>query len=423
MIFDNLASDVGLQLLGIQGILAFKTNDPKPALDALLTGAGANGLSSLFTARTNTMPAWYVGFFGGYVVYWSEGTNTIGQTTGLLTGYATPPSSNNGFGTCPYLYSAAMLAYTKIVGAVPTLSGNVTIFGHSLGAGIAQALHKIIDNLIGAPTVYVKSITYGGPRAFVPPFSETFIPGTVARLMNQLDPVPLLPPTAKQAPLAFAAIPPDVGVLWSSYCHTDGGVVLYPNGQMSSQVDPAVPLTGITSSVAQWLLSMAQAQTNEHSPSVYAARLALALQASRSPPVAPIMGPAEQAHALGIAEVRAEQLAILADTARAAIATRAQPVVIPPQYEFTWAKQGTIWVVLFQGEIVAVGPNRPNARKMARAGNRLIRSMMHQGSVDLPGLFSQMEVFFGAASEDGSGISPTIEWNEDVPDSGQPSDP
>jgi hypothetical protein len=93
--------------------------------------------------------------------------------------------------------------------------------------------------------------------------------------------------------------------------------------------------------------------------------------------------------------------------ARGAVQNAAPPV-IPPANEFRATRLQNSWVVVWRGQIVAVGPTKKRARRLARNGNSFLIDLQTQAITDAQAMSDQFSDYLGDATNPAGGFTPIM---------------
>lgn len=282
----------------------------------------------------------------------------------------------------------------------------VILAGHSLGG--AAALPMALRMQLNPAVVDISIVTYGSPRPGPAAFATACDRLDIARWMGFDDPVPAIPPRENQAPLTFSLLSPQTALVWNSYVHTRGGLLLQIDGTTVAADVPAMSDLGLETSLAAWIYSTRDNTQTGHSMISYVDRLLFRKQVflinARQPEGTRRPGPGgmNMNHSGVIASQTAQQALVIAQAA----VTRAAVVTFPKVHLMRALKVGNLWCVEWEKLLVAVGPTRRAASEIARAGNRFLRRLQRAGSVAPQVMKTAAEFYLTAAADPNGSFRP-----------------
>jgi pimeloyl-ACP methyl ester carboxylesterase len=248
-------------------------------------------------------------------------------------------------------------------------------FGHSYGGATAIVLLARMNRTIRK--IVQSVVTFGSPR----PGNEdlqTWIPaGRLTRWFNSDDPVPHIPPHRDEAPVMFLLFAPAASASMDVQVQPPNGVCLFPDGGYGNA--EYWPESGPTLdvSLASWLAGNETFAESTHGLPEYRRRLYINAVLGRPPTVLPA---AMQEDEVPFAPTPAVERALVASGTAALATIAAAPQALPPSTPGTTTprvkarKQGKIWTVEQSGNVIAIGPGKRHAKKLAREFNRSIRA-------------------------------------------------
>ena len=408
MLFDEPASNIGLAQWYLNAIEALYQPNAQQVNDQAVAALGLQNWRSAYYPGTTDFPAFYAGTNGDYSLFVGGGTQNFIQGTTLLDGYTNYAGQDDVGDANTYIKQCVNLVI-NLPGFGPYFVAGKTfaLGGHSLGGAIALVMGLAMFNLAGN---HVKVTTFGSPRSGGPRFVQRADAMDIARWMNAEDPVPLVPPTVGQAPLLATVTSIAQLRIYANQRHTDGGLVLDSEGNLSAAEIPPAAAIAPTTNLAAWLQSLATASTSAHNVPFYRVRLALyAAMVTNPRQLAPEGGPPEIEPLANRAEIAAEVRVAKSSIIGMGVTQAVGPVVIPRTQLFSTGKFGRTWYVTFGGVAIAVGPRRKKAGLMAQAGNLFLRRLQREAYVDPVVFIGQFQAYLEAAADPTSGIKPTLQ--------------
>lgn len=370
-----------------------------------LLGMAPNGFH--FIPRTPERMDCYIGFYPGITLVLMDGGTRVAQYAKLEQSYGRAYTSAFAPDTTDYLQVCAhdVLTYLRNSGRLP--GTRLVCAGHSLGGAVLLAL--VAGIALEHPTVETSLLTFGSPRTGGPGLVALMNNRDVTRYMNREDPVPLIPPRGNTAPLLTYVVPADQLLWWNRLEHVRGGLELRANGDQIPRELPSGAIVQPQQSLVAWLTAMATGQNNPHSMSTYIARLEALIIAQGPAPLPPLAGAlAEGRGHSTLAEINRDKEAAVARVAEISRHQSQTPIRIPASYVFSAVQQGGTWIVMMNDQVIALGPSKGKAKKLASAGNRFIRQMLREGAVDPVAIVTGFEQFMDAAQYDVNGITPLL---------------
>ena len=252
-------------------------------------------------------------------------------------------------------------------------------------------------------------VTFGSPKPGNRDLARGFEHGTVARWLNDGDPVPDIPPPMSGLSLWGGIITAAQIVRLAGFVQPGGGRWLSPTGETGPTINPRIAPQNWLPDLGAFIWGFINGRGSAHSIDEYVRRLAL-LNASFAPAATgeSVGGdyggtpPVAMAQAV-VLERRLEQVIFSRAVGRAEADIR-----IPQERQFTIRRRGLIWSVYWQGNIVSVGPTKKRARAFARFGNEFLRRMQAEGQVDLDGMTTAFNAYLSAASDPLGGFQPPL---------------
>lgn len=410
MIVDQVVNNVDLALFHANMMRQMRSLNPQANMDALLTTELPSPFVSHYYPATANAVAVYVGGNSNRKIAYFDGIANASQGTALIGGY----SRNLGLTAIlgPNTWIEASLPYylDLIAPGRQGASENFDLVGYSAGGAVATAVAyrlKLNGNLQKK-----KLITFGAPRPGGPNVRDQLSMFPVARWMTNADPIPLVPPRLQDAPQFAAAVPIGVMVSWSNMVHTQGGIVVNPDGTTNADVDPPTAAMTPGTALADWMFGLESGGNNPHAITTYAAYLLEATKQYDTPrtktrDVAPREDQAEDRKG----DVNKQRDRVV--TAMRVAQHQQNSVVVnqPAIVLFRPQRMGRLWAVVFGDKVVAQGVREDTCRHLCRAGNDFLRSLPKQGLVDPITLAAQFESFLAFATAPESDWLPKLQTN------------
>jgi hypothetical protein len=316
--------------------------------------------------------------YGDEVYIWINGTDNYLQTAGLVTGYLSGKLGEYGFGECYYFSVGAKQILSLLGDEFFNGITNIWINAHSHGAGIASVMALELDLRMQKE---VKLTTFGCPRPGNYQCQRALASIAPIRIFASNDPVPYTPPHTGEAYTLAVILSDSTARLLNQQVQPPTGIILSSGGVLVQQESGEYPNQGAILSLLNWATGVQCYGSPDHDISRYLALLQLAV--SLIPPlilpvpVADYTQPEERTRRRANAEERQGEAILAADAENPAGQTQTyqvQPVPATQPRPYRKAKRGGIWVVLFHGEVVAVGPGKRRAGSLARKFNRAARA-------------------------------------------------
>jgi hypothetical protein len=307
-----------------------------------------------------------------------NGTDNPLQTLGLISGYTFNALGPLGFGEAQFFGWGAEQLLVAIGNNYFDGIKDVYINGHSHGAGVACCLALELELRMGKN---VKLTTLGSPRPGNVACQNALVSIGTTRVYASNDPVPYSPPHTNEAYTLSVILPTAVCNNLNRQVQPPTGWALSIGGVLSQTESSDYPVPGAILSLLNWASGTQCYGNPNHNINSYMSLLQLAV--ALVPPVpkrvlpAQYTQPEERTRRRANAEERQGEAILAADAENPAGQTQAyqvQPVPATQPRPYRKAKRGGIWVVLFQGEVVAVGPGKRRAGSLARKFNRAARA-------------------------------------------------
>lgn len=387
--------------------IVLRDDTPPTSIANTLAGPLGGSPSDLYGPKTSDYPQYYYAIHGTQGVLLLGGTETATQASNLMDGYTGGPGDSVSNPVNNYLLTAALRVIDSITASGLGWPTQLLVAGHSLGGAIAENLvlrllqnHRVPD---------VKLITFGAPKSGNQYDATSVGVCNPARWMTAEDPVPLVPPTFADTPLAALTTTLNGLRRYNNFVHPAGGTQITAAAAITAAVLPSDAVLTVTASLTAWLLSLTQGATSVHSPEAYRLRFDAWLLAHPSTPHQHFQGAKaekptpENARAMTISEN-----VVLGQLATAGERQNAGPVIIPESERFVASKLGRIWIVSFGQTVVSVHNVKKSARSFARHGNAFLRVLPRAPLVDVSGLEGALASFLENGTVAGSGFSPII---------------
>jgi len=336
------------------------------------------------------------------------GCSQLAHGTQYVNAIGQPINYARRGGVNPFVDEYAEVAINRCSVARILPSPRIVMVGHSMGGAAVQAMGRRLLEVSRLSAMSI--ITFGAPRPGPATFADQMSAVDMCRWMNDTDPVPCVPPRENQARLAFACLTTSQAANWNRYVHTAGGLQLNADGGALSRDVPEIPDVEVQMSLANWLYSVWLRVDSIHSMPYYIDRLRL--RAERFPVAEATPRRTTHTESSGEYKSNREQKAAIAE-AQAAVRAEAQainnvPLVIPSEWQFSTRKIGGIWCLIWQGEVVSVGPSRRKVSNQAKAGNTFLRRLQRSANVGVDAVPLDMKRYLEAASNPEGGFNPVM---------------
>jgi len=407
MLFDNDGSYPPLSKWFAQQ-LAFLEAGSDPSL----IGAAAADVSGESNEQgdildSDQMPYWHWINSQSFSVFMFTGTNSIAQAANLVSAWSQRVPNDTYPGLPTLMDSMGFRVGSLMTGLGKRPANRVFFVGHSLGGVIAQAAAAMWKR--SRPSNAVLSVTFGSPRVGDRRFASTQSQNSNTRWMNDDDPVPLLPPSIPASISYAVGLGNEVIGRWEQFIHGGGGVILDSNGNPAPGELPPLGHIAGGASLANWVLKTAQAGSSAHQMSAYYDRLnQLVNRVAPAMPASVREAPAEPSRTNDRHTHNAQTDAFIATIVHTGALQQNGPLIVPLDRPFKTIKFDGLWWVTFGGQLVAVGPTRKRAGRMAVLGNDFLRRIQRQAGVDTVALKQLFGEYLDAASIPDNGFSPVI---------------
>jgi len=201
----------------------------------------------------------------------------------------------------------------------------------------------------------------------------------------------------------------------SNMVHTQGGIVLYPNGTMDDAIVPPEASMTPGTSLASWYFSLDGGLQGPHAMASYVTALIAANERNSLPREQNVeLAGGEDDDVDKRRDVNRARDRVAQKIALSQREQNGQIVNQPAIVLFKPVRQGRIWTVVFGDVIVCQGVREDTCRHLCRAGNDFLRSLPKQGLVDPIALMGQLEQFLAFATAPESEWIPKLQTNLDL---------
>jgi hypothetical protein len=375
-----------------------------PKQDPRTIFPGSLGQYGQYTQANIPAFAWYTD--GQQLVIIITGATIPQQGVGLLTGAIAPLQTRagarvNGFCLPPVDVIKSTLGAKGI-----SLPPSVVIVGHSYGGAIAEVL--LADLASGSTGTQFQLLTLGAPRAGDTTLTAVIAPWPQLRIMNYDDTVPFFPPHFDEAPIGTFAIGFLAAYQLSQYVQTGGGAILTFDGLLVPATLPVIiaPIADVT--LLAWALDANSFLSNGHFYRTYLQRLGLFNQPIPGPQVSAPAGlkgelePALTPQVFNLGPVAGPAVMGASDI----MATIS--VYIPVVHRAKAMKVGAVYVVIWEGQTIAQGQTKSNARTLAKYINKWLRVMQTVNTVYRTPFGNAFQNYILAAGSPSAGFMPVL---------------
>lgn len=279
--------------------------------------------------------------------------------------------------------------------------------GHSMGGTVAQSLGGRFTYRGGTSRGYYCS--FGSPKWLRDDVVGQYrlVPGT--RWMNDNDPIPLFPFTARDSLTTLLILPPLLQNTMAHYVQSAGGVQIDAQADTSPEVLPLNASVGNILTYPGYLLGINAQPLAGHAISLYLDRLHTAALAARQPLAAVRISTTAEAPATATSRYYTAQEQRVATAVSVKQQEQNRPTLdIPRPRAFRVFRQGRVFLVTFGEVTVALTSDRRTARSIAAQWNVALRHLQTMGYVNIENFLQQMQSYLAAASDPTSGFSPTM---------------
>jgi hypothetical protein len=332
----------------------------------------ASTVTSVTIPKTSNTPYAYWLFSADNVVLVVGGTDGT-HVPGLLLAWLNRSVASSPIGALqPFVTSCNELLQAPS----PTFIGpglKWWLIGHSFGGAICQVMANLVAQTMSPQSVI--GWTFGSPRPGTDQFQLLSRGVLLYRYFNAEDVVALVPPHTNEGPILHFPLPDQSALFVNRQVQLPNGRSIAVDGTITNTESSSVPLPIVEPSLAAWISGSNFWQAQSHNPTEYIRRLLL------SPaPASPSMGPNRTPPAMleQPEDITVRALHQMVDAAIAALPSQTVPqqlpiiLASPPGSRYTIRHRRGGWGVWFMGSMVALSRTKRAARKIARAGNRLL---------------------------------------------------
>lgn len=227
------------------------------------------------------------------------------------------------------------------------------------------------------------------------------------RWMLQADPIPMVPPRARDFPAILPAFGVRGALRAQNFVHPAGGISVGTDGSVSITELPSKAAPNFTLSLAQWYLDYDAGRVTEHTMDEYTRRLGLTVELLKTHGV--IAGAEiEKADKGGATDVRRQAHAFAINVRALEERQNSAPFITPRPALFIPEKANGTWIVSFSNQIIAACGSRRAAQGLARRGNDFLRDLQRRAAVDPSAVSQSLDMFLTAAQDPESGFSPLL---------------
>ncbi len=308
-------------------------------------------------------------YFGG-----TSGTTHIAQLLEGWTSAANERVFNNGI--CSAFYNATQVVIDAKGPSFFVAFAQVYFIGHSYGGAVAEAFMARLSRQLPA---ICRAWSYGSPRPGNVEMQRQMVGLRNTRFFADNDPVRFIPPHSSENPAL--RILSDAQLIRG--CDTQTvppiGYQIDETGTIQQYEGNPTPLTGVGLSVASWCTDSNGFRSVNHALGNYIQRFGLAFGNSIPPRPRANPNPLQPDEKVTIREraqldeqglVALERSVFVPNSASNQYAVPVTPS--NPAARYRRKKFRSIWVVDYDGTIVAVGPGKRHAGQMARRWNKVL---------------------------------------------------
>lgn len=312
--------------------------------------------------------------FAGNIILLS-GTQGSLHLSELIAGWQNPEGSNRANGANP----AFQHAVENILGDLPANAINhslpTRIWGYSYGGAVAQVMGDEFANNLRDQ--FVSVMTFASPRPGNSRFQQRMARVQNWRWFGDNDPVRFMPPHVPEVPSMLHFISPSLFNGMDTQVQCPHGLQIEEDGHIAVTEGNPTRTHAVLTSIVNWCLDIEGFQSVNHARETYLHRLSLAIQNEQVPVAAGADIRPDEPDTLssgqtgywseqGLQDIVADPQITVApgETINIVRTDRANPL------RYRRRRRGRLWVVEYNGDVVAVGPGKRRAGQLARSFNR-----------------------------------------------------
>jgi len=312
---------------------------------------------------------------GGEMLVLCGGTSGQIHVPRLIAGWSdTNANWQQSYGASGAFYSAARAIMDSIGPADLSGINKFYLCGHSYGGACMQAMAAILR---GAGTVGIKIWSYGAPRAGTFRLGTFITSATNTRFYADNDPVRFIPPHSSEVPSLTALEDWRLVQGCNQQVQAPNGWQLEADGKIVETEGNATVLHAVAFSIAAWCTDTYGFRSVNHGLANYITRFTNAYNMLTPIEIINPTRPREQPETLtvrqrehivdqGLTDID-NTLAVMPNVNTAYVLPQVPPT---SPIRFRRRKVGRVWGVKFGTEVVAIGPGKRKALKIARAYNK-----------------------------------------------------
>lgn len=320
-------------------------------------------------------PASVWAYTTGKLAVWIGGTSGSIHIGALLRGWTnTLDDWQANRGASGAFADAARQLITEINPSVVGQAEEIYLFGHSYGGAVAQALAALA---YGSTQPRIRIWSYGAPRPGLFRLGTILQSVTNTRFFTDDDPVRFIPPHSSEVPAltALDQVPLIIGCNQQVQCPI--GWELQSDGRIVETEGPSTVLHAVATSIASWCADIQGFRSVNHELGNYIRRFTSAVNSLN--PVIDTSGETirEREEVLTIRERERIADVGMVDINNALDVNPnfntefAVPQAIPNSVlRYKSRRVGRVWGVKYGADVVAIGPKKKQAKKLARAFNK-----------------------------------------------------
>jgi len=377
--WQGKVTDPLMNLRNCQALATLYGSNPTMYLRSALLGVIESNDEIGFRGLDAVCPptAWCIS--GGSCAVWCAGTSGRIHVPQLLAGWNSVYDDwQTSYGASGAFYNAGRLLIDTIGPDALAGVNKYYLFGHSYGGACMQAMAAILRSA-GNPDMRIWS--YGSPRPGLFRLGTILSSATNTRFYADNDPVRFIPPHSSEVPSLTALDNWDLVRGCNTQVQCPNGWQLEADGRMVETEGNPTVLHAVAMSIIDWCMDLNGFRSVNHALGNYIARFQAAyttlnpvvdVETSRPREVEEVLTirQREQIVDVGIRDVNTvlHQEPNLNTDYVVPQLPRNSPL------RFKRRKVGRIWGVKFGTDVVALGPGKRHAGKLARAFNRAARA-------------------------------------------------